>query len=43
MDSGYEIDLVLEVDEVDYNYPTNADILAKTINRMWDELKLIKD
>ncbi|MBP3890715.1 MAG: hypothetical protein J6D29_00935 [Solobacterium sp.] len=43
VDSGYEIDLVLEVDEVDYNYPTNADILAKTINRMWDELKLIKD
>ena len=31
-------DLVLEVDEVDYNYPSNADILAKNVLRMWDEL-----
>lgn len=37
------IDLVLEVDEVDYNYPTNADILAKNINKMWEELKQIKE
>lgn len=40
---GINIDLVLEVDEVDYNYPTNADILAKNVNRMWEELQQIKD
>ena len=35
LDSGSNIDLVLEVDETDYIYPTNADILAKNINRIW--------
>lgn len=42
VDRGTEIDLVLEVDEVDYNYPTNADILAKNIDKMWAELQNIK-
>ncbi len=32
-DDGMQIDLVLEVDEVDYVYPTNADILAKNIDK----------
>lgn len=40
---GTDIDLVLEVDEVDYNYPTNADILAKNINKMWEELKVAQE
>ncbi|MBR2824721.1 MAG: TIM barrel protein [Solobacterium sp.] len=40
---GTDIDLVLEVDEVDYNYPTNADILAKNINIMWEELKVAQE
>lgn len=42
-DRGNNIDLVLEVDEVDYNYPTNADILAKNINTMWEELKVAQE
>ena len=42
-DNGTEIDLVLEVDEVDYNYPTNADILAKNINKMWIELEEVHE
>lgn len=33
--SGKQVDLVLEVNEVDYDYPTNADILAKNIDRLW--------
>lgn len=32
---GVTPDLILEVDEVDYVYPTNADILAKNIDRIW--------
>lgn len=31
-----DLKLVLEVDEVDYNYPTNADILAKNIDKYWN-------
>lgn len=35
---GIIADLILEVDEVDYIYPTNADVLAKNIDRMWPEI-----
>ena len=33
--NGIVPDLILEVDEVDYVYPTNADMLAKNIDKLW--------
>ena len=37
MPNGRNVDLVLEVDEVDYHYPTNADILAKNVEKYWKQ------
>ena len=39
LETGIDIDLILEVDEVDYIYPTNADILAKNINKIWASIQ----
>jgi len=34
-----QLDLVLEVSEVDHIYPTNADILAKNIDKFWNSFE----
>ncbi len=36
---GLSIDLILEVDEEDYIYPTNAHQLAKNINTYWQKME----
>lgn len=38
LQTGVQVDLVLEVTEVDYDYPTNADILAKNIDQLWAQI-----
>lgn len=35
---GVVPDLILEVDEIDYVYPTNADMLAKNIDKIWPDI-----
>ena len=37
-DQGTHVDLVLEVDEFDYVYPSNADILAKNVDLIWSSI-----
>ena len=37
-EKGVKVDLVLEVDEFDYVYPSNADILAKNVDLIWSSI-----